>query len=102
MSFDRRVDRLEELFRGSEDAYSPDRDLVAIFDELSALKASRASRYRGGRLVEGEDLPRQLLGEGYTPRELLELAVARGLEKRGYSAGEVADRIPLWLAKFGR
>jgi hypothetical protein len=99
-SFDRRVDELERAFRGSDDAYSPDPDLVAIWDELASLKASRAVRYRGGVRQEPEDIPAKLLGPDYTRRELRELAISRAFEKQGRSAAEIAELIETWLARF--
>jgi hypothetical protein len=99
-SFDRRVDELERAFRGSEDAYSPDPDLIAVLDELSALKSSRAVRYRAGQRIEPEDIPAKLLGPDYSRRELLELAISRAFEKQGRPAREIAELIETWLARF--
>jgi hypothetical protein len=100
----RRLHALEKLFQESEDAASasprPNRELWAILDELASLKASRAVGYRAGVRIEPEDIPAKLLGENYTRAELWELAIARGLEKQGYSAEEIAQLIPRWLEWF--
>jgi hypothetical protein len=103
-SFERRAERLEQMFSEPSEArrIGPDPDWCAILDELASLKASRAVHYRGGKRIEGEDLPRKLLGENYTRTELLELAIARGLEKRGYGTAEVAELLPRWLERFSR
>jgi hypothetical protein len=115
MSFSSRTSRVERLLaeqasleaHRSEARYAertwrdPFRlDLFAIFDELSALKSSRAVHYRGGKKVEPEDIPGKILGPFYTREELRELAIARGLEKRGYSTQEIGERIPVWLDRF--
>jgi hypothetical protein len=99
---EKRVERLEQQFAEATEGrpIGPDPDLVAIFDELSLLKSSRAVRYRGGVRLEPENLPEKLLGEDYTREQLLELAIARALEKRGYSTAEIAEGIQLYLRRF--
>ena len=101
-SMDKRVDALEQKFSEPSEGRPRglDPDLAAIFDEISALKSSRAVRYRAGERIEPENLPEKLLGEGYTHAELRELAIARGLEKRGYSTQEIAELLPVWLERF--
>ena len=57
--------------------------LITILNELSYLKQSCAERWTGPKnsiLVEGENVPRKVLGPGYTRRQLLELAVSRSVE----------------------
>jgi hypothetical protein len=102
---DRRLHALETLFQESEDAASPrprpNRELWAILDELASLKASRAVGYRGGVRIEPEDIPQKILGPDYTRPELWELAIARGLEKQGYSTEEIAELLPRWVEWFG-
>jgi hypothetical protein len=90
------------MFSAEDDAQrvGPDPDFIAIADELQALKASRASHYRAGVRIEGEDIPRKVLGEDYTREELRALAISRAFEKRGYSTSEVARLLPVWLERF--
>ena len=69
----------------------PSRDflnLMAILDELAALKASRAHGFRGGVPIVPEDIPGKILGLEYSQDELFELAVRRALEARGEPASE--------------
>jgi hypothetical protein len=107
MSFEKRAEKIEQLFASRREAREDSehsqfkRELFAIWDELVALKASGAVRYRGGVRIEPEDIPRKLLGENYTRAELRELSIARGLERRlGYSTAEVAELIPVWVERF--
>ena len=102
MTFEKRARALEQMFAETSEArrIGPDPDWVAIMDELSALKSSWAVHYRAGQRIEPENLPEKLLGEGYTRTELLELAIARGLEKRGYSTAEIAEGIQHYLRRF--
>ena len=104
MPFGKRLDALERVFARSFAGEGPcrglDPDLAAIYDELSRLRSSQAVHYRGGVRIEPENLPEKLLGPGYTHAELRELAVARGLERRGYSTQEIAELIPVWLERF--
>ena len=57
--------------------------LVSILDELAHLRQSCAERWTGPKnsiRAEGENIPRKVLGPGYTYRQLLELAVRRSVE----------------------
>jgi hypothetical protein len=103
-SYERRLQRLvAELGKAQQgvDAHRGlDPDLGAIFDEISALKSSRAVHYRGGVRIEPANLPEKLLGPGYTRAELRELAIARGLEKRGYETAQIAELLPKWVERF--
>jgi hypothetical protein len=109
MSFETRAAKLERLLTKRSGAASPSegyqhpawrRDLFAIFDEFSSLRSSQAVHHRGGVRIEPVDLPRKLLGENYTREELWELAIARGLEKRGYSTQEIAELLPVWIQRL--
>jgi hypothetical protein len=102
-TFERRARRLEQMFAeqaSPEARRGPDHDWVAIMDELSALKSSQAVHYRGGVRIEPQNLPQKYLGDNYTREELRELAIARGLEKRGYDTHEIAELLPVWLEHF--
>ena len=78
---DRRIGNLERAFedapRGPSAAFA---HLLAILDELAALRSSGAAHCRGGVRVEPEDVPRKVLGPGYTHGQLLGLAVSRAVE----------------------
>jgi hypothetical protein len=102
VTFEKRARALEQMFAETTEArpIGPDPDWVAIMDELSALKSSRAERYRGGVRIEPEDIPARILGSDYTPEELRELAILRALEKRGKSPVEIAELIPVWVERF--
>jgi hypothetical protein len=52
-----------------------------ILDEFASLKASRAVHYRGGKRIEPEDIPAEILGPGYTEEDVWELAERRVLER---------------------
>jgi hypothetical protein len=87
-SVDRRIEALERRF---SETTEPGRSetfthLKAILDELAYLKQSCAERWTGEKnmtCVEGEDIPRKMLGPGYTHRQFLELAVDRSVEDGG-------------------
>jgi hypothetical protein len=67
--------------------------LKAILGELAALKSSCAMHLRGGVSVEPENIPRRVLGPGYTNEGLWRLAVERTVE-----AGKVpAERADAYL-----
>jgi hypothetical protein len=103
VSLDRRIEALEKIFAkaGETGARSgPDPDMIAIFDELALLRSSQATHFRAGVRIEPTDLPEKLLGPGYSRREFRELAVARALEKRGRTAGEIGELLPVWLEWF--
>jgi len=48
--------------------------------EFASLKASRAVHYRGGKRIEPEDMTAEILGPGYTTKDVWELARKRVLE----------------------
>ena len=103
MTFERRVQALERRFAEvseTEARSGSDPDLIAIFDELSALKSSRAVHYRAGVRIEPENIPQKILGDSYARAELHELAIARAFEKQGRSAAEMAELIPRWRKRF--
>jgi hypothetical protein len=83
-SIDKRIEYLEQRIR------PPEKDKAAalqtalireILDEFASLKASRAVHYRGGKRIEPEDIPRKILGPGYTTEDVWELARRRVLER---------------------
>jgi hypothetical protein len=106
---DQRLDQLERLFEASTDArYQPiDPDFLAIFDEYSAMKGSMAEqRFRGSAsgpvTVAPVNAAYEFYGRPYTQREFRELAIARGLEKRGRSAAEIAELMDTYLELFAQ
>ena len=83
----------------------PSRDflnLMAILDELAALKASRAHGFRGGVPIVPEDIPGKILGPDYTRDELCGLAVRRALETRGEPASEAPRYVEALRVMGGR
>jgi hypothetical protein len=99
---DRRIEQLERLFEASE-AHDPKRrpidpDFVAIEEEFCSLAA--APHWRAGVRIEPKDEVREFYGRDYTQREHFELAVARGLERRGYSTAQIADQMGKWMAMW--
>ncbi len=84
-SIDRRIQELEERI-GAEAPREPSEPFVhlrRILDELSALKQSCADQWTGEMKqtrVPGENIPRTVLGPGYTHPELAGLAVSRCVE----------------------
>lgn len=94
-SLERRIQELEgrvsaDAVQGPSESFTR---LKEILNELAALKASCANGFRGGVEIEPENIPRQILGPGYTHGELLELAVSRTVE-----AGKApAERAPAYL-----
>jgi hypothetical protein len=95
-----RVDKLEKGENENSAPQGPDPDFAAILDELASLRVSGAVHYRAGVRIQGEDIPRQILGEGYTRLQLRELAISRAFGKQGRSATEIAELLPLWLERF--
>jgi hypothetical protein len=87
-SVDRRIEDLERRF---SETTKPESSLALthlkiILNEIAYLKQSCAERWTGHRnqtRVEGENIPRKILGPGYTHRQLLELAVERAVEDGG-------------------
>jgi hypothetical protein len=55
----------------------------AVLQELARLKASCATRHTGG------NIPLQLLGPGYTHRELVSLAASRASEAGAFPEDEI-------------
>lgn len=81
-SLERRIQELEgrvsaDSVRGPSPAFT---HLREILNELAALKVSCAGGFRGGVEVEPENIPRKILGPGYTHADLLGLAVSRTVE----------------------
>jgi hypothetical protein len=64
--------------------------LKAVVKELSDLKASASVHYCARRRVEGENIPRRVLGPGYTHADLWRLAVSRCV-KAGTVAVEMTE-----------
>jgi hypothetical protein len=105
MSFERRVERLEELFQpssGKQTRHWPPPDFVAIIDEYSSMKAAMAENCsRGGVKIEPRDVAYEYFGGPYTKSEFDELAIRRGLEKRRcYSPSEIDELTEEWLEFF--
>ncbi len=77
-SIDKRISELQHRLQGRatepSEAYL---QLKAVVKELSDLKASASVHYRASRRVEGENIPRRILGPGYTHEDLWRLAVER-------------------------
>ncbi|HKH37928.1 MAG TPA: hypothetical protein VKA82_12270 [Rubrobacter sp.] len=78
-----------------------------ILDEFARLKASRAVGYRAGKRIEPENIPRRILGAGYTKGQLWELAVRRVVLEREHktapdilSADTVEDLVETWTRFF--
>jgi hypothetical protein len=107
VALDRRIQALERLFGEPGDTMPDtlDPDVVAVLDEYGSLKSSMSDKHFRGSPdgpvpIEPENIPKKILGLTYTQGEFRELAIARGLERRGYSASEIARRIPEYLAFF--
>ncbi len=81
-SIDRRLQDLEERFAAGS-AHEPSeisRHLRAVLDEFAALKQSCAVRWTPEGTVPGENVPRRVLGPGYTHEDLWRLAVLRTVD----------------------
>lgn len=84
MGLRNQVRRLEDLEQRILQTAHPESSaasvhLRAILDELAALKSSCAEHERGGFHVEPENIPRRILGGGYTHADLWRLAVSRSV-----------------------
>ncbi len=95
-SLERRIENLERRFSATTQSGRSEtfKHLVAILDELAYLRQSCAERWTGPQntiLVEGENVPRKVLGLGYTRRQLLELAVSRSVEAGRVPAERAQD-----------
>jgi hypothetical protein len=98
-SIDRRLENLERRIQQTAEPEPSEAriQLRAILDELCTLKSSCAVYYRGGVRMEPENIPRRILGPGYTHAALWRLAVTRSVE-----AGKVpAERTEAYV-KFLR
>lgn len=90
--------RLEDLKRRILRSAHPETSaasvhLRVILNELGALKSSCAEHQRGGVRMEPENIPRRILGPGYTHVDLLRLAVSRSV-----GAGRVpAERVEAYV-----
>jgi hypothetical protein len=87
-SVDRRIENLERRFSETTEPGRSEASthLRIILDELAYLKQSRAVRWTGAKKnipLDGENIPRRILGPDYTRRQLLELAVDRSVESGG-------------------
>jgi hypothetical protein len=109
VALEKRIERLEELFQPSSEKQArrcPPPDFVAIMDEYSSMKAAMAENcYRGSPnglvKIEPRDEALQHYGRPYTKSEFDELAIRRGLEKRGcYSPSEIDELTEEWLEFF--
>jgi hypothetical protein len=80
----KRIEYLEQRIQPPEqedEAAARRRALMRdTLDEFASLKASRAVHYRGGKRIEPEDIPAEILGPGYTTEDVWELARKRVLE----------------------
>lgn len=101
----RRLQDLEERIQ-PPDTPSPDYlKLRAVLDELASLKSSCAVRYRGGTpmvRIEPENIPRTLLGPGYTHRELHRLACERASGAGAFASDEIERLIKMLEALYQR
>ena len=85
-SIDRRIEALEGRIQPPT---SPEDETAArqraltrdILDEFASLRASCAVHYRGNKRIEPEDIPRKILGPGYSTENVWELARKRVLER---------------------
>jgi hypothetical protein len=92
---EKRITELEKLTETPNPTRSDTlKTLYAILDEIASLKSSCAPHLRGGVPIEPENIPRQILGPGYTHGELLSLAVERAAQKGTYPPEES----PRWEA----
>jgi hypothetical protein len=86
-SIDKSISDLQrQLGRADQEPSEAYLQLKAVIIELSGLKASAAVHYRAGRRVEGENIPRRVLGPGYTHADLFALAVERCVAEGKVSA----------------
>jgi len=80
----KRIEYLEQHIQPPEqedEAAALQRALIRdTLDEFASLKASRVVHYRGGKRIEPEDIPAEILGPGYTTEDVWELARKRVLE----------------------
>jgi hypothetical protein len=104
--------RLEDLERNllEEDRGEPKSEagpkVKAVLQEFARLKASCASRSSeaGGvdvTQVPGENIPRQILGPGYTYRQLIRLAGERASETGAFPEEEIEAATATMLGHSG-
>ncbi len=91
-SLERRLEALEES--ATTRAQPPGRSesfrkLRAVLDELASLRASGATHHRGDQRIEGEDVPRRVLGDDYSRGQLIELAAQRAADAGVFEHSEV-------------
>ncbi len=79
-SVERRIESLEGRILGTAGRSETFGHLKAILGELATLRSSCAEHLRGGVPVEPENIPRRVLGPGYTNEDLWRLAVERAVE----------------------
>jgi hypothetical protein len=90
-----RLETLEERIQPPDTPSPTFLRLRAVLDELASLKSSCAVHYRGGTpmvRIEPENIPRKLLGPGYTHRELHQLACERASGAGAFDVDEI-DRL---------
>jgi hypothetical protein len=76
-------------------------DDVAVLDAYSDLKSAMADKhYRGGVPIPPINRAAEVYGPRYTQEQFLELAIRTGLEDRGYTPGEIDERVPGYLELF--
>jgi hypothetical protein len=91
-SIENRLRRLEEKAAAQEPEYTPAFvKMVAVLDELAALRGSGAVHYRGGVPIEPEDIPGRTLGPGHTYGQLYALAAERASAKAGAEVFPLED-----------
>jgi hypothetical protein len=105
VALEKRIERLEELFQPTSEKQArrcPPPNFVAIMDEYGFMKAAMAeNRSRGGVKIKPRDEAYEYYGRPYTKSEFDELAIRRGLEKRGcYSPSEIDELTEEWLEFF--
>ena len=79
-SIDKRIAELQRCLVRTTEPSEAYLQLKAVVKELSDLKASASVHYCARRRVEGGNIPRRLLGPGYTHGDLWRLAVSRCAE----------------------
>jgi hypothetical protein len=93
MTFRRRADRLWEIFTTSAEAA-----------KLGSAEASEARKKRVFEFLDVLEQRRRLEfsrpSEASSRDELVEVAIARVLEKRGHSTKEISELLPVWRERF--
>lgn len=94
----RRVEDLEQRAARRQPAEKSEafRKISAVLDELAYLKQSCADRWTGPSnsvRVPDENIPRQILGPGYTQGDLCQLAAERAADKGAFDHDEIPQAV---------